>query len=158
MRRTRTAMRRLRKIAIASAAASLALALSTSTADAESAWWARTGVANYNPNVERAGIEVYYTCPEVSNDTFNGAIRVEMRQGDTTGEGDEEADCPNSRAQRIHIGVGKSGDFDPDKLAQVQVQIGEGFGTMLPAAMVKYTSDWHTVCLHGGSAERCPQG
>ncbi|MFD8708512.1 hypothetical protein ACFV1W_39025 [Kitasatospora sp. NPDC059648] len=47
--------------------------------------------------------------------------------------------------------------FDPDELARVRVLIGQGLqGTGIMSA-VEYTSEWRTVCLHGGSAELCPQ-
>lgn len=151
--------RRMRTVAVSMAAAALVLTLGTGTAGADPAWWARTGVANYNPNVQSAGVDVYYTCPE-PDPTFDGLLRVEMTQGDVSGTGGWSAHCPTSRQQRIHIAV-DTGDqgpgFNPDKLARVRVLIGQGFARTGVMSDVEYTSEWRTVCLHGGSAELCPQ-
>jgi hypothetical protein len=59
---------------------------------------------------------------------------------------------------RTHVGVyPEAGDaFDPDKLAQVRVHIGQAL-VAGGGFYVEYTSEWRTVCLHGGNAELCPQ-
>jgi hypothetical protein len=147
----------MRRVGVAFVTGALALVLNSSTVVAAPAWWARTGVASYNPVVGAAGVDVYYTCPE-PDQMYTGTLRVEMKQGDVRGDTLWPAGCPTSGRERDHVGVyPEVGDaFDPDRLAQVRVHIGQsiiGGGNLY----IEYTSEWRTVCLHGGSAELCPQ-